>query len=52
MDGSAEYDDDVLGAYLEEYLVPVTLRILEGLRAGGSVDYWVVAREGLSGGKR
>lgn len=49
MDGSADYDGQALEAYIEEYLVPVTMRILGGLKDGVAVDYESVVREALSG---
>ncbi len=47
MDGRAEYDAEALHAYLKEYLLPVTLRILGDLKGGGAVDYEAAARDAL-----
>jgi len=49
MDGSADLDPAALRAYLEEYLVPVTLRILDELKEGGTADYEEAVREVLRG---
>jgi len=49
MDGSVEYEPGALRAYLDEYLVPVTLRILRDLRDGGYADYEGAVREVLAG---
>ncbi len=49
MDGSVDLDPAALRAYLEEYLVPVTLRILDELKDGGTADYEGAVREVLCG---
>lgn len=51
--GEVLFDEERAHAYLEEYLLPLTRRILLSLRDGGEADYRGLAREVLEGyGKR
>ncbi|MBN2025542.1 MAG: hypothetical protein JW854_02090 [Actinobacteria bacterium] len=47
LDGSVSCDESWVRAYLDDYLVPVTKRILTSLRDGGGVDYDAAVREVL-----
>jgi hypothetical protein len=48
LDGRISCDESGILAYLDDYLVPVTGRILTSLREGGKVDYDAVVREVLA----
>ncbi len=43
--GGIELDEEMLSAYLAEYLVPVTERILAGMRGGAEADYHAAVAE-------
>lgn len=47
LDGRVSCDESRIRAYLDDYLVPVTGRILASLQDGGRVDYDAVVREVL-----